>query len=255
LNADRHAFAFEDEGTALVDARQRQTSVFGSLSIIGCPFTPENLQRLLKFDQFDSLVSVGDLQGEYALIPLSAKADSLIFFVYPRTVEAEDIIASFNFSAKTLFLSYKFGRAENRSEMFVSVMNRLAQLGHLENFILYDGRVGSFAEDLPLEVPMEDIARIADAMIHFIHNNQHLKCLRLHRITWLMKCVPQLEKIFLAVENSDLGRSLSKRCLMLMGTMCTPGWSDCFRTIERSRYWMNLAKESRMDIGSTNFMH
>jgi hypothetical protein len=191
-----HAFNFEDNGTAFVEARQNQTSTFGSLSIAGRLCSPENLQRLLNTENFKDFVYAFDLQGVYALIPISAKANFLCFYVVAQNVEAQDI-ASFNIYVQTLHLALDFGRAENWVDVFVSFMNRLAELGNLRHFVLSATWNGRSAED----VRLDDLTRATDAIIHMINCNPRLTSLNLSNITWLTKCALPLKKIFGAVKE------------------------------------------------------
>ena len=102
------SFAFDDDGTAFVDALERRTSSFGSLymdfSTEEVPFSCANLERLFKLEVFDKL-TISNLQKECVLLPFSAKVNALDCEIDTRNTQPSDFdsldIAAKDITVKT----------------------------------------------------------------------------------------------------------------------------------------------------------
>jgi hypothetical protein len=83
---------FTDSGTAFIEALEKRISLFGSLCL-GCVaigmLTRENMERLYQLEMFDEL-KIRSVYRDQALLPFSAKVNSLDYFFDARCVRPED---------------------------------------------------------------------------------------------------------------------------------------------------------------------
>lgn len=166
-------FAFEDEGTAFVDALESRTTSFGSLYIPygpkGAPFSRSNLKRLLQLDVPFQKFHIDFLDKELAFLPfsLNTKAPSYeivaVNFV-SKGVENLDIVAN------DLSLKVYLGGTKDWAKPLVSLLGRVAKLGHFERLCF---AFEHLQEGVVLQA--EAVERVAKALIRAVKANPNLK--------------------------------------------------------------------------------
>jgi hypothetical protein len=186
---------FQDYGSAFVDALERRTSPFGILEIGQHQLSIENIKRLIQLDVFDNLI-IGAVGGEHALLPFSAKANTLSYTIHAQHVRPEQF-QTLDIVAKDLCVSFLLKKSEDWVGMLISFLTRVAELGHLEKFY-FSCSFGRVNTELP---STQELSRVTDAIIYAVNNNQRLATLNSSSFSWLMKSAPELEKICLALED------------------------------------------------------
>lgn len=229
LELQGDGFAFNDEGTAFVDALEKRQSSFGLLYIIrhqpGTPFGSDNLQRLVEFDIFETLgIYFPDKQR--ALVPFLAKAAAVDYRVDARHFQPEDFeslhIAT-NDLTVNFFLDGEFDQIDdddyggdyyfNDTEwdrILISLFDRVAQLGHLERlcFSVHNrlDQFDFFEDPYEFETPfdVDKVAPIAAALVRAIEGNPKLSHLDLSKsICKYLDWGPHLPTIAEAMEGHE----------------------------------------------------
>ncbi len=190
------AFGWEDQGTAFVDALERRQSSFGSLLVEGDPFSAANFRRLLNVDKFDKLV-FGTPFWDDRLLPLSAKANAVVYWLYGEYVKPEDF-AHLDIKTKDLKLTIDLDETTDWSELLISFLKRVATLGHMERFCFSASWSDRSANQQPAN---NDVACVTDAIINVINSSPKMRYLNLSEMPWLMKCAPELQRLFVVMEG------------------------------------------------------
>ncbi|GAX17673.1 hypothetical protein FisN_10Lu390 [Fistulifera solaris] len=181
-------FQFQDDGYAFVDAARTQQTYFGSIIIGGSPFCPANLRHLFNYSTFEK-IGISGLNGENAVLPLAAKTNSLVYSVHAQYIRLEGFVA-LDISAKDLDLKIDGADRSDWTRLLIPLMNRLAELGHMERLKLTSD----------YKIPMSDVRPFVDALVHAVNSNSHLSHLDLSMIYWLME-FDILEAILIAAEG------------------------------------------------------
>ncbi|GAX16384.1 hypothetical protein FisN_10Hh398 [Fistulifera solaris] len=161
---------FTDSGTAFIEALEKQKSLFGSLCLGYVAFgmlTRENMERLYQLEMLDEL-KIRSVYKDQALLPFSAKVNSLDYFFDARCVRPEDF-HSLDIPAKNLSVNVCSDVWEVCDQFLIAMLNRMTTLGHFTKFNLELAlSCNVHYEDF---ATVEVTARIADALISFINAN------------------------------------------------------------------------------------
>lgn len=191
--------AFEDDGTAFVDALEQRQASYGELDIEcntdGMPFSRNNLRRLLQLDILDRLI-LSPLAGELALLPFSAKVKALDYSLDASFVNVEDL-RTLQIVTKDLNVKiYLDDDDEFAYDFPLAFLDRLAELGHLEKleFVL---------DNCSHAARLDELEALAEALARVIRNNPNLTCLNLSEQYMYFDWSPCLGDVFEAMEEHE----------------------------------------------------
>ncbi|GAX17693.1 hypothetical protein FisN_10Lu413 [Fistulifera solaris] len=194
-------FRFEDDGTAFVDALEKRRSSFGSLCI-NCHkddihFTRSNLERLLNLDVLQKL-KLNYLEEDLVLLPLSAKVNALDYCIDFEHIQP-NAFDSLNIPAKDLTLEFYLDDfpAWSWDAPLISLLNRIADLGHFEKLTLSVDHWNH----RPERMSIDKMARVADALIRAIQSNPNLQYLNLKDTEDRYDWDPHMQDVFKAMEE------------------------------------------------------
>ena len=195
--------AFDDKGTAFVDALETRQAFFGSISLSSNKedkvFPRDNLERLLKLEVFESL-KLNTQYEENGLLPFSAKVTTLNYRMDARLFQPEDF-DSLEIAAKDLRLQLYWFDTDGRDRLVISLLNRVAALGHFERLDL------AICCHLCISgvnyYDFSTVECVAKALICTIHNNPKLKHLDLFNTHWRVNWGPHYRGIFEAIEEHN----------------------------------------------------
>jgi hypothetical protein len=144
---------FEDEGTAFVDGIQSRQSPLGCLALEsfsnvgGQFFNYENMRRFCQSCMMEELL-VSSLKEEWALLPFSAKAESLFYISLSSTSLMGNDLQSLNIATPKLNLIIEHDDSTVPTELLTAFWRRVATLGHfVELRVTWESNVDSF--DVP----------------------------------------------------------------------------------------------------------
>ncbi|GAX12627.1 hypothetical protein FisN_13Lu112 [Fistulifera solaris] len=196
---------FSDHGTAFVSAlqtRQKGQSNFGTLTFEVSTFSRPNLELLFQLEDTFTKLDVECHDHDLVLLPFSAKVETLHYtFETYGIVDPEDF-GSIEMKPKNVHLEIK--NFIRNVLMVTAVLDRLAQLGHLE-------RLGLTLAEIGRNIDADQVALVAEALLRVIHANPSLSYLDLsktHRFHQRVDWTPHYEQIFDAMEaRSSLSTS------------------------------------------------
>ena len=200
---DRDKFAFQDEGTAFVDALEKRRSSFGALELIWdsgsgeIPFSSDNQRRLFTLEVFETL-KLRSLDKELALLPFATKVNALEYEVDSVHVQPEDF-ESLEIAAKHLHLRIYFSSGTSDWDaILISFFKRVGQMGQLERLEIFPIRDD---EEPGWWGGFDDIASIAETLICAINGNPKLSYLDIGHCDSSLDFEPHLSAIFKAMEE------------------------------------------------------
>ena len=174
--SDDGTLAFHDGGTAFVDSLQTRHSSFGCLHLLFYPnamyFSRASITRIFEFENAFEALNVGYLDREIALLPLSAKVNTLTYAIYSQDVQAQDF-DSVDIAANDLTLKIFIDEtSEGWERLPTAFLDRVGASRHLHklNLSVDIERAAIFAETLP----------VAAALVRVIHTNPQLTALHLN---------------------------------------------------------------------------
>ncbi|GAX14664.1 hypothetical protein FisN_11Hu203 [Fistulifera solaris] len=188
--------AFEDEGSAFVDALETRQSSFGSLTFeeTSPGINDNNLQRLFRVSVIEHL-GLPVLSEATTLLSLAAKVDSLDCLISSSLLQKVDL-PSLSIVTNKLDIGIDHDTEEFPTELMISFWRRLAALGHFEEL-----KVTLFVNDC--DVPDS----IVQEMIAAVNANSKLKVLDLSSNTnWDWS--PHMEAIFQGIKGHKELRTL-----------------------------------------------
>lgn len=215
----RGGMAFDDGGTAFVEALEARQSVFGSLDVVcddeedeskEIAFSRHNLQRLLKLDSIvDTLTVRPLLQKELLFLPFSAKVKALHYQMEARLLVRPEDFNLLNIVTKDLDLVFYLEDCNYDKDwdmLLISFLNRVTELGHFQRlgFSLryhYDHQLGESFINSDSQYAYEKVQPVAEALIRAIHANPALTCLDLGHTHWLLNWCPHMPHLFQALDN------------------------------------------------------
>jgi hypothetical protein len=181
LTFEENHSAFEDDGAAFITALERRQSSFGSLAMYWegdvyerMPYlSPENLRRLCNLEVFDKLTL--DFLRDRALnfLPFAAKVNTLKYELDAVDIQPEDF-DSLDIATKDLSFHLCLSNADNCDTIVISLLNRLASLGHFERLEL-----AIYWYESDDNWGYDDYNSIAEALIRVIAGNPKLSHLNL----------------------------------------------------------------------------
>ncbi|GAX17698.1 hypothetical protein FisN_10Lu417 [Fistulifera solaris] len=194
--------AFKDGGTAFIDAIQERQSPFGNLKF-SCygrtlPLNSHALARLTRLeDKFESL-KLSQVAADCALLPLSAKVQSLDYFIDFRNVQTGSF-DQLDIAAKDLAVCiHSLGPNGDSTDRLISFLDRVAELGHFEQLKFAFG-----------DTRFLKLTPITEALIRVMKANKNLTHIDLGGVQYLFEEAPHLENIFQALEeNTGLLRTI-----------------------------------------------
>ncbi|GAX13005.1 hypothetical protein FisN_2HuN07 [Fistulifera solaris] len=187
---------FEDKGTAFVDALKMRTAAFGSLAIDCDALNDENLKLLLDLEVLDHLELPILENDELALLPLTAKVESLDYCIFSASALDTDL-SVLNIVAKKLCLSVGIEDEFFPTDLMVSFWRRVAELGH---FLELDIKFYGSNFELPDYVVQE--------LIRAAHSNINLQVLCLSDCEEEPFWGPYLQKLFNGLKDHKRLRTL-----------------------------------------------
>ncbi|GAX16382.1 hypothetical protein FisN_10Hh400 [Fistulifera solaris] len=212
-------WAFQDGGTAFIDALEQRTTSFGSLAINFpqnlLPFSRNNLIRLFQLDVLDKLTLCA-LDPELVLLPFSAKVKALQYEVDAKHIPPH-AFHSLNIVTKDLDLRlYLDHYHEDWDGRLISFLNRVSALGNFKRLGLSMNYRWDFEDgDEPFfEEPNYSRARVRafiDALTRTIRANPTLTCVDLSEMNWKVELCPHMKSLFKALERHASMRILSVR--------------------------------------------
>jgi hypothetical protein len=207
---NQSSFRFADDGCAFVHALGKRQSSFGTLYMhwdVGyqkMPFSPENQRRLYDLDVFEKLTLRSLNDKKINLLPFLAKVNTLDYEMDANDIQPEDF-DPLNIAAKDLRLKLCLSNTNDWDMIFVSLLNRLAQLGHLERLKLIpcwdemdERRTSGF----------EDSESVAQAYIRVIGGNPKLSYLNIGNYDDSLDLEPHMNDIFKAMEEHKQLRTI-----------------------------------------------
>ncbi len=198
------AFQSKNDETAFVNALEQRTSSFGTLRIDyedsnQLPFRVNHLQRLLQCNVFEQL-NLSEIPKEVALLPFSAKVNALGYTISSTRIQPQNC-PSLPLLAKDLHLTLLCDFCPRWRSLFLALLNRLAELRHLEKLTLslrYEfDEMSDEEEDANNDLP----SRIAAALVGVIRGNPRLTHFQFEGAYSIGNWYPQLQEIFRAMED------------------------------------------------------
>ncbi|GAX20780.1 hypothetical protein FisN_7Hu091 [Fistulifera solaris] len=123
--------AFEDGGTAFLDALETRETTMPSLQFEGSvPLNDDNLIRLLQIDLLEKLV-LPSLSSELTFLPFAAQAKFLHYHISSSAL-LEDPFQSVEIATKKLTLVVVHREESFPTEAMLAFFRRIADLGHFE---------------------------------------------------------------------------------------------------------------------------
>jgi hypothetical protein len=195
----RHGFRFSDGGKAFVDGLLERKSTFGSLILDQDPFSGDSKRQLFtKVTTIDKIIIFCPLEEEYAILPLSVKVNALEHKIDVKHLQKTDP-GSLKVIAKDVKLKvFSEDASDGWGDIHASLLNRLADLGHLETLtysIDFQDRDIMHHQD-PVEI--ECVAR---AVARLVLGNPDLSYLNLSDCDWSINWGFHLQLIFQAMED------------------------------------------------------
>ncbi|GAX17696.1 hypothetical protein FisN_10Lh407 [Fistulifera solaris] len=187
-----------DEGTTLVDALENRQSAFGSLELDASSNRPimsrANLERLLRLDFIIDKLSLDFLHADIVLSPFVARVQALNYNFTVKDLRPEDF-ETLDIVAKDLKLTINLDGATQWSEILISLLNRLACLGHFESLSF------SFDTSDVLPVTLGSDQALVHALVNVIAGNPHLISFDFENTHALINMAPYKETICQALEE------------------------------------------------------
>jgi hypothetical protein len=210
---------FLDGGAAFVDALQKRKFRFGALYLefYSCDlpyclvFSNSNLKRLLELEDKIELLSIRDINDDIALLPLSAKVESLYYSFGAARLQIRDL-CSVDIMPRKLHLELRLEDTEEWHALPIAFLDRVAVSGRLERLVL---TMHSYRKR-----KYKDESLIAKALSRVIRANQQLEHLQVKsNVNWTR----HVKGIFEAMENHPklrtfaaniiAGKTLNYTCL------------------------------------------
>jgi hypothetical protein len=228
-------FAFEDDGTAFVNALETRQTPFGSLRL--ClnkdeqGFSRANMERLLNLEVLGNIKIVPvSYEGRF-LEPLSAKVNELDYDIEARYYQPEDF-ETLLIPAKDLKLTWYMDETNNYNRLLISFLNRIAQLGHVESLRI--STYGNQWVDDHETLDFIEFPELTKALIGAITGNKKLKHLDLSHCYFMGNFLHHLDfkEVFQAIENHE-----GLRTLLIYGyPREDPSYCWLKRLLSRNRY-------------------
>ncbi len=192
------SFRFKDGGSAFVDALQRRQSSFGTLAITETmPFSRTSLEQLSSGRQTIETLSIGFLQEDCALVPLSTKVNLLRCYLQAKYGQRADLDV-LAVAAKELECRIYLDSVPDWDVFLVCLFNRLAKASNLEKFHLSIdfSSAGSFEQ-----YDVDRMSSVVDALISVLRSNSKLYHLDLCEAYGCLGWDPYLRHIFNELEG------------------------------------------------------
>ncbi|GAX12888.1 hypothetical protein FisN_11Hu313 [Fistulifera solaris] len=202
-------FRFCDKGDAFLDALEKRSSPFGSLSLsflnrCDVPFSPNNMGRLLKC-QFEKL-EIGVMYPEFELLPFATETTALVYKIDSGSFQGQEF-SSLRIVAKDLHLKVMIDDCYewNWDKTLISFLKRVAQLGHFERLAL---SVCHWEDEFtPDYNQTRRVTKVAKALVDAIRGNPSLSCLDMSDPDSLVEWGPHMKTILKALEEHSGLRS------------------------------------------------
>ncbi|GAX27267.1 hypothetical protein FisN_13Lh167 [Fistulifera solaris] len=183
----------EDGGNAFLDELVQRKSTFGSLTFNGSiPLNENNFRRLLQIDTVGHLgLPINDLNDELVLLPFSTRAASLDSTMSSSKLLGADLSALI-IAPKKLIITIEHEGGPIRYEPLLSLLHRIAELGHFEELGVRLCYFNDFLQD-----------NVVHAVIAAALSNRNLKVLDLSSDYGDDAWCPHLGTLFEALKDKE----------------------------------------------------
>ncbi len=193
-------FAFEDQGTAFVDAMENRKTLFGVLHFVVEEnkrlFSPDNLQRLEKLNPA-VLTRVGHCAAEIADHRPFETFDALEHHIETKNVDLADFRA-LDLSSDSLAVFLYLDETVHWAELLMEFLTGVAEFGYLKRLLFY---IDYKNEDNGEPCDYECVAGVMNALIYAIENNPNLAVLDISGAHDRFDWAPHLPKLLAALQK------------------------------------------------------
>ncbi|GAX18842.1 hypothetical protein FisN_26Hu144 [Fistulifera solaris] len=191
--------SLDDYGDAFVDALAGRQSSFGSLTLDGTPaLVNDNVERLLQVDCLDHLDLPFYFEDDRALLPFSAKVNSLSYILFTDDISVADI-QSLNIVANKLALRIVHDGESFPTKFMIAFWERVLRLGHFVELrvVLTFGDEDNGLNRSLMPVPNSVVA----AIVHAIKANANLEVLDLSSSDKVLDWDPHVGSLLYYLED------------------------------------------------------